>query len=113
MAQAESEGEGPAPGPLLDDLMRDESQFETLLGTLRVLLQNGQASEARALTEHVINVLARRWSDKCARHMHAHESLLLLSTACSSVLHAWQDTNIVTQHKARLQAGAWMQYDTN
>jgi hypothetical protein len=46
-------------------LLRDDAQFEALLGTLRVLRASGQAAEARALTEHVSAALARRVPDRC------------------------------------------------
>ena len=55
-------------GPLLDNLQRDAGQFEAVVRTLRVLLRAGQASEAAALTQHVLQLVAKRWVDRWALH---------------------------------------------
>ena len=53
-------------GPLLDALQRDAGQFGAVVRTLRVLARAGQAAEAGALTQHVLQLIAKRWVDRRA-----------------------------------------------
>lgn len=71
-AATESEGEdegGPAgytaaaatgSGILLENLLRDDRQFDLLVRTLRVLVQMGQPAEAQQLTQHILHMLSPR-----------------------------------------------------
>ena len=89
-----SGGADPPGGTLLDNLQRDAGQFGAVVRTLRVLLRAGQAAEAAALTQHVLQLVAKRWVDRWGhvcmsdRHnMHAVAGVRRISCSCSCEVH--------------------------
>ena len=58
-------GTAEAAGFVLDDVFTNESQFEAVLHTLKVLLGSGQPQEAQQLTDDVFRLFSKRGSNRC------------------------------------------------
>ena len=49
---------------VLDDVFNNQSQFEAILHTLRVLLGSGQPQEAQQLTDNLMRMFSKRGTDR-------------------------------------------------
>ena len=63
---------------VLEDMFNEQSQFEAVLHTLRVLLGSGQPQEAQQLTKDIMRMFSKRGTDRCVHvaksvptHVHA------------------------------------------
>jgi len=54
-----------AGGFVLDDVFNNQSQFEAVLHTLRVLLGSGQPQEAQQLTDEIQRMFSKRGTHRC------------------------------------------------
>ena len=61
------DGAGPASeagGFVLEDVFNDQSQFQAMLHTLKVLLGSGQPQEAQQLTDDIMRMFSKRGTDR-------------------------------------------------
>lgn len=63
-------GTAEAAGFILDDVFTNQSQFEAVLHTLKVLLGSGQPQEAQQLTDDVFRLFSKRGSNRCLKLSH-------------------------------------------
>ncbi len=68
-------GTAEAAGFILDDVFTNQSQFEAVLQTLKVLLGSGQPKEAQQLTDEVFRLFSNRGSNR-------YRSCLTLGALC-------------------------------
>ena len=79
-------GTAEAAGFVLDDVFTNESQFEAVLHTLKVLLGSGQPQEAQQLTDDVFRLFSKRGSNRCW-------SCLILGALCIGC--QWMNVNFI------------------
>lgn len=64
-AEEEAGAVADSVGLVLDDVFANQSQFEAVLHTLRVLLGSGQPGEAQALTDNIMRMFSNRGTGRC------------------------------------------------
>ena len=92
-----------AGGFVLEDIFDDQSQFQAMLQTLRVLLGSGQPQEAQQLTDAIVRMFSKRGTDRRVPAAHIVQVYDVCSTPAQSSSHSCRWTK--TPH---VQKESWL-----
>lgn len=71
-----------AGGFVLDNVFNDQSQFEAILHTLRVLLGSGQPQEAQQLTDDLMRMFSKRGTDRHGPVANSPHQIHMIHPSC-------------------------------